>query len=107
MVTEKASAGHNDSWFDILDQLMYEVNQSHLEEVQWDSDKAQIVKVCFTKTRFKFFGGHLFPVCVGGSANDFHWMLWRGLQSNLNRSIFQTEMSQNIPQVVPLVPNTI
>ena len=55
MVTEKASAGHNDSWFDILDQLMYEVNQSHLEEVQWDSDKAQIVKVCFTKTRFKFF----------------------------------------------------
>ena len=26
-------------------------------------------------------------------------MLWRGLQSNLYRSILQTEMSQNIPQV--------
>ena len=44
-----ASAGHNDSWFDILDQLMDEVNQSHLEEVQGASDKAQIVKVSFTK----------------------------------------------------------
>ena len=44
-----SSTGQNDSWFDILDQLMEEVNQSHLEEVQGTSDKAQIVKVCFTK----------------------------------------------------------
>ena len=50
-----ASAGHNDSWFDILDQLMDEVNQSHLEEVQGASDKVQIVKVCITKIRLNCF----------------------------------------------------
>ena len=55
MVTEMLSTGQNDSWFDILDQLMEEVNQSHLEEVQWDSDKAQIIKVRFTKIRLKCF----------------------------------------------------
>ena len=46
-----SSTGQNDSWFDILDQLMDEVNQSHLEEVQGASDKAQIVKVCIKKKR--------------------------------------------------------
>ena len=50
-----SSTGQNDSWFDILDQLMDEVNQSHLEEVQGASDKAQIVKVCITKKRLKCF----------------------------------------------------
>ena len=50
-----SSTGQNDSWFDILDQLMDEVNQSHLEEVQGDSDKAQIIKVRFTKIRLKCF----------------------------------------------------
>ena len=50
-----SSTGQNNTWFDILDQLMDEVNQSHLEEVQGDSDKAQIVKVCITKIRLKCF----------------------------------------------------
>ena len=51
MVADMSSTGQNDSWFDILDQLMEEVNQSHLEEVQGASDKAQIVKVCIKKIR--------------------------------------------------------
>ena len=55
MVAEMSSTGQNNTWFDILDQLMDEVNQSYLEEVQGASDKAQIVKVCITKKRLKCF----------------------------------------------------
>ena len=49
MVTEMSSTGQNDSWFDILDQLMDEVNQSHFEVVQGDPNNGQIVKVSTTK----------------------------------------------------------
>ena len=44
MVPEMPPTGQNESWFDLLDQLVNEVNQSHLEEVQGDPDNAQIVK---------------------------------------------------------------
>ena len=44
MVAEMPPTGQNESWFDLLDQLVNEVNQSHLEEVQGDPDNAQIVK---------------------------------------------------------------
>ena len=50
-----SSTGQNDSWFDILDQLMDEVNQSHLEVVQGDPDNAQIVKVSTTKISLNCF----------------------------------------------------
>ena len=40
-----SSTGQNESWFDILDRFVNEVNQSHLEEVQGDPDSAQIEKV--------------------------------------------------------------
>ena len=45
MVAEMPPTGQNESWFDLLDQLVNEVNQSHLEEVQGDPDSAQIEKV--------------------------------------------------------------
>ena len=55
MVTEMSSTGQNDSWFDILDQLMDEVNQSYLEVVQGSPDKGQIVKVSTTKILLNCF----------------------------------------------------
>ena len=55
MVTEMSSTGQNDSWFDILDQLMDEVNQSYLEVVQGSPDNAQIVKVSTTKILLNCF----------------------------------------------------
>ena len=44
MVAEMSLTGQNESWFDIFDQLVNEVNQSHLEEVQGDPDNGQVVK---------------------------------------------------------------
>ena len=38
-------AGQNDSLFDILDQLMEEVNQSNLEVAEGDPLDAEIIKV--------------------------------------------------------------
>ena len=101
MVADMSPTAQNDSLFDILGQLIEEVNQSNLDMAEGDHLDADIVKVWSQTLIIGWLGPSIAILLVRGrgSANDFHWLLGRGLQSRLIHSLFQTEMSPNISQV--------
>ena len=99
MVADMSYSGQNDSLFDILGQLVEETNQSNLYVAQGDHLNADMVKVGSLILFLGWLGWFILLVRDWGSADDFHRLLGRGLQSRLIRSLCQTEMSPNISQV--------